>query len=71
MTVIRRVKQVVEPQFVVEGAGVLLRRTLWLIASSPIEKLIVPSGPFVMNTEAEVRQTLAELRAGTFAKDTV
>ncbi|MEK6587797.1 MAG: pirin-like C-terminal cupin domain-containing protein, partial [Chloroflexota bacterium] len=31
---------------------------------------IVPYGPFVMNTEEEIRQALAELRNGTFAKDT-
>ena len=37
-----------------------------LMAGAPIGEPIVPYGPFVMNTEAEIRQTLAELRSGTF-----
>ena len=38
-----------------------------LMAGAPIREPIVPYGPFVMNTEDEIRQTLAELRSGTFA----
>jgi redox-sensitive bicupin YhaK (pirin superfamily) len=37
-----------------------------LIAGAPIGEAIVPYGPFVMNTEDEIRQALADLRAGTF-----
>jgi hypothetical protein len=37
-----------------------------LMAGAPIGEPIVPYGPFVMNTEAEIRQTLDELRSGTF-----
>lgn len=38
-----------------------------LMAGAPIGEPIVPYGPFVMNTEDEIRQTLADLRDGTFA----
>jgi hypothetical protein len=41
-----------------------------LIAGAPIGEPIVPYGPFVMNTEDEIRTALAELRNGTFVKDT-
>ena len=37
-----------------------------LIAGEPIGEPIVPYGPFVMNTEDEIRQALADLRGGTF-----
>ena len=37
-----------------------------LIAGAPIREPIVPYGPFVMNTEDEIRQALADLRNGTF-----
>lgn len=38
-------------------------------AGTPFREAIVPYGPFVMNTEDEIRQALADLRAGTFVKD--
>ena len=38
------------------------------IAGAPIREPIVPYGPFVMNTEAEIHQVFADLRNGTFAK---
>ena len=38
------------------------------IAGAPIREPIVPYGPFVMNTEAEIHQVFADLRSGTFAK---
>jgi len=41
-----------------------------LIAGAPFNEQIVPYGPFVMNTEDEIRQALAELRSGTFVKET-
>jgi redox-sensitive bicupin YhaK (pirin superfamily) len=37
-----------------------------LMAGAPFGEPVVPYGPFVMNTEDEIRQTLAELRSGTF-----
>jgi hypothetical protein len=40
-----------------------------LIAGAPINEPIVPYGPFVMNTEEEIRQALTDLRNGTFVKD--
>lgn len=39
-----------------------------LIAGAPFHEPIVPYGPFVMNTIEEIRQTLLELRNGTFIK---
>jgi quercetin 2,3-dioxygenase len=39
------------------------------IAGSPFREPIVPYGPFVMNTEAEIHQVFADLRNGTFAKE--
>jgi redox-sensitive bicupin YhaK (pirin superfamily) len=39
-----------------------------LIAGAPFNEPIVPYGPFVMNTEEEIYQTLADLKAGTFVK---
>jgi redox-sensitive bicupin YhaK (pirin superfamily) len=41
-----------------------------LMAGAPFMEQIVPYGPFVMNTEDEIRQALAELRSGTFIKAT-
>jgi redox-sensitive bicupin YhaK (pirin superfamily) len=35
-------------------------------AGAPFGEQIVPYGPFVMNTEEEIRQALADLRSGTF-----
>jgi len=39
-----------------------------LIAGAPFKEPIVPYGPFVMNTEEEIYQALADLKAGTFVK---
>lgn len=39
-----------------------------LMAGAPFKEPIVPYGPFVMNTEAEIRQALADLRNGTFVQ---
>jgi redox-sensitive bicupin YhaK (pirin superfamily) len=39
-----------------------------LISGKPIEEPVAWHGPIVMNTEAELRQAVAELRNGTFAK---
>ena len=39
-----------------------------LVSGTPIEEPVAWYGPIVMNTEAELRQAYAELRAGTFTK---
>jgi redox-sensitive bicupin YhaK (pirin superfamily) len=39
-----------------------------LMAGAPFKEPIVPYGPFVMNTIEEIKETLAELRNGTFIK---
>ena len=35
-----------------------------LMAGAPFKEAIVPYGPFVMNTEAEIRQTLQDYQSG-------
>ena len=40
-----------------------------LIAGAPFYEPIVPYGPFVMTTEAEIRQALSDLRNGTFVEN--
>lgn len=42
---------------------------LMLMAGAPFGEPIVPYGPFVMNTEDEIRQAFVELRNGTFVRD--
>ena len=39
-----------------------------LMAGAPFREPIVPYGPFVMNTPAEIQQALDDLRNGTFVK---
>jgi redox-sensitive bicupin YhaK (pirin superfamily) len=39
-----------------------------LMAGAPFGEPIVPYGPFVMNTEDEIRQALSDLRSGTFVR---
>jgi len=41
-----------------------------LVAGAPIGESVVQYGPFVMNTEAEIRQALADYRAGTLTSST-
>jgi len=38
------------------------------MAGQPIREAIVPYGPFVMNTEAEIRQVFEDIKNGTFAE---
>jgi redox-sensitive bicupin YhaK (pirin superfamily) len=40
-----------------------------LMAGAPYREPIVPYGPFVMNTEQEIRQALSDLRNGTFVQN--
>ncbi len=40
-----------------------------LMAGAPIREPIAPYGPFVMNTDAEIRQAIYELRNGTFIQE--
>lgn len=42
-----------------------------LMTGAPFEEPIVPYGPFVMNTEEEIRLAISELRNGTFVKEGV
>lgn len=39
-----------------------------LVSGAPLNEPIARHGPFVMNTQAEIRQTLIELQQGTFAR---
>ena len=39
-----------------------------LVSGKPLNESIARYGPFVMNTKAEIEQTLRELQAGTFAQ---
>ena len=49
-------------------AGPDLGARFVLFAGAPFGETIVPYGPFVMNTEDEIRTALDELREGTFIK---
>ena len=52
----------------VQAAGASPARFM-LVAGAPFKEPIVPYGPFVMNTEAEIQQAFFELRNGTFVKN--
>jgi redox-sensitive bicupin YhaK (pirin superfamily) len=64
-------------RMIVLGDGDCLRATagpgaharFMLVAGAPFGEPIVPYGPFVMNTEAEIQQALRDLRAGTFVQN--
>jgi quercetin 2,3-dioxygenase len=40
-----------------------------LAAARPLDEPIARYGPFVMNTRAEIEQTLADLRSGNFIRE--
>jgi redox-sensitive bicupin YhaK (pirin superfamily) len=61
------------PNLIVFGDGDVVRVTtgtdsvrLLLISGKPLGEPIARYGPFVMNTEEEIEETLLELRQGTF-----
>ena len=62
------------PRLVILGDGDVVRvhaaapARFLLLAAQPLREPYVRWGPFVMNTAEEVRQALAELRAGTFVR---
>ena len=49
------------------GAGGPVR--FMLMAGAPFREPIFPYGPFVMNTQEEIQQALADLRNGTFVQN--
>ena len=54
-------------QLVVQsGLGSSVR--FMLMAGAPFKEPIVPYGPFVMNTQEEIRQAFEDLRNGTFVQ---
>ena len=64
------------PALVVFGDGELVEATagedggrFLLAAARPLHEPIARYGPFVMNTRAEIEQTLDELRSGRFLRD--
>jgi len=68
-------KPVAAPRLLVLGKGDLLRAQaaegparFLVLSARPLREPIARYGPFVMNTEGEIREALAELRAGTFIK---
>jgi redox-sensitive bicupin YhaK (pirin superfamily) len=61
------------PKLLVWGEGDAIEATagdsparLLLVSGAPLNEPIARYGPFVMNTRAEIEQTLRELQAGTF-----
>jgi quercetin 2,3-dioxygenase len=71
----RRGPPIPAPRLVVLGDGDVVRvhsgpapARFLLLSAQPLHEPSVRWGPFVMNTQEEIEQTLAELRAGTFAK---
>jgi len=68
-------RTVTEPRLVVwdDGDGIQARAEenavrFLLVSGKPLDEPIARYGPFVMNTKAEIEQTLRELQAGTFAQ---
>jgi quercetin 2,3-dioxygenase len=69
-------KDVSHPRLVVLGDGDFVEVTtadnpvrFLLVSGKPLGEPIARYGPFVMNTKAEIEQTLRELQRGTFAQE--
>jgi hypothetical protein len=69
-------KRVSSPGLVVFGDGNYMEITttevparFLLVSGKPLNEPIARYGPFVMNTQEEIEQTLSELRRGTFAME--
>jgi redox-sensitive bicupin YhaK (pirin superfamily) len=65
-----------EPKLVVFGDGDYISAgtadqpvRFLLISGAPLNEPIARYGPFVMNTQAEIEQALADLKNGTFVKN--
>src|SRR5437763_5516202 len=65
--------KIVHPRLVVLGDGDYMKVVtgvtpvrFLLVSGKPLHEPIARYGPFVMNTEEEIEQTLLELREGTF-----
>ena len=68
-------KTVVAPKLVVWGDGDSIEvraekapARFLLVSGQPLNETIARYGPFVMNTQEEIQQTLRELQQGTFAR---
>ena len=68
-------KPVPSPRLAILGDGDVVRvraasgdARLLILSAQPLEEPAVRYGPFVMNTEDEIRQALLDLRNGTFVK---
>ncbi len=71
-----RGKPVPSPRLAILGDGDVVRvraaagdARFLVLSAQPLEEPAVRYGPFVMNTEDEIRQALRDLRQGTFVKD--
>ncbi len=71
----RPVAQVVAPALVVFGDGDLVEASagpgggrFLLAAARPLGEPVARYGPFVMNTRAEIEQTIEDLRTGRFIR---
>jgi quercetin 2,3-dioxygenase len=54
-----------------DGSGVVLTATeaparVLLVAGQPLDESVVRYGPFVMNTQEQIRQAIADYQAGRF-----